>query len=232
MNQLFKIYNSLLKKYGPQGWWPLFDLHISNNGVNPTKTGSLKGYHPGDYSYPKTNDQQFEIVISTILTQNTSWKNVEKALANLQKENLLSPFALQSCSLPKLKQLIKPVGYFNQKANYLKEITKFYISLNGKVPKREELLNIKGVGPETCDSILLYAYKQPFFVIDSYTKRILYNLKIISKKQKYEDIQKLFQDNLPKDYKLYQEFHALIVEHAKQFYTNGKDGKTDFLLKL
>ncbi|HOD89689.1 MAG TPA: hypothetical protein PKK56_01235 [archaeon] len=78
----------------------------------------------------------------------------------------------------------------------------------------------------------MYAYKQPFFVIDSYTKRILYNLKIISKKQKYEDIQKLFQDNLPKDYKLYQEFHALIVEHAKQFYTNRKDGKTDFLLKL
>ena len=212
MKKIYQIYNMLLKLYGPQGWWPLLEC----KGTNPTKSGDVKGYHPNDYSYPKNNIQRFEICIGAILTQNTSWPQVEKALLNLKKLKALTPLKIKKLNLEKLKQAIKPAGYFNQKAKKLKIFAEFYTNLKGKTPTREELLNVWGIGPETADSILLYAFKIPEFVIDAYTKRVFAKLGIIQKDEQYEKVKKLFEDNLPKDFKLYQEYHALIVEHAKR----------------
>ncbi len=212
MNSIKKLYEKLLKLYGPQGWWPL----LGCKGINPTKTGAVKGYHPNDYSYPKNNIQRFEICIGAILTQNTSWLQVEKALLNLEKLRVLTPLAVKKLNLEKLKQAIKPAGYFNQKAKKLKIFAEFYINLKEKTPTRDELLNIWGIGHETADSILLYAFKVPTFVVDAYTKRVFAKLGFIKKNEQYEKVKKLFEYNLPKDFKLYQEYHALIVEHAKR----------------
>ncbi len=215
MNHLKHIYNRLLKLYGEQGWWPL----LSVKGNNPTKTGSIQGYHPNDYSFPKNKKQQFEIIVGAVLTQNTSWPQVEKALLNLNTLKVLGAEKILILDEEKLKQAIKPTGYFNQKTKYLKNIAKFFISLKGKTPTREEILKVKGVGNETADSILLYAYKQPEFVVDAYTKRIFEYLGVINHNITYMQIKQLFEENLPKDYKVYQEYHALIVEHAKRHYT-------------
>lgn len=214
MNQFQKIYKILLKTHNPQGWWPLLD----HKGTNPTKTGSITGYHPNNFTYPKTQNQIFEICIGAILTQNTAWPNVEKTLLNLKKLNAIDPKEILKIDTEILKQAIKPAGYFNQKTKKLKEFTKFFLSLKTKTPTREQLLNIWGIGPETADSILLYAYKIPVFVIDTYTRRIFSNLQIINKEDPYEEIRSLFQKNLKPDFKIYQEYHALIVEHAKQYY--------------
>jgi len=110
MNKVHQIYNMLLKLYGPQGWWPL----VGCKGTNPTKTGAVKDYHPNDYSYPKNDGQRFEICIGAILTQNTSWPQAEKALLNLKGLNALNPEEMKNLKLEKLKQAIKPAGYFNQ----------------------------------------------------------------------------------------------------------------------
>jgi len=223
---LSTLYKILLEKYGHQGWWPLLELH--EKGINPTKSGSIRGYHPKDYSYPKTKDQQFEIILGTILTQNTSWIQVEKVLINLKQLNSLSPDSILNLDKEKLKQAIKPAGYFNQKSERIILLAKWFKELN-HTPDRTELLSLKGVGPETADSILLYAFKIPSFVVDTYTKRILTNLEIINEKEKYEKIQKLFHEFLPKDFKIYQEFHALLVEHAKHFYLKKENWRKDFL---
>jgi endonuclease-3 related protein len=215
MSKILSLYNSLYEMYGPQGWWPLLELH-GKKGCNPTKSGSIKGYHPDDYSYPKNKRQQFEICIGAILAQNTSWPNVEKALINLKDKRLLDAEKIISASDKMLSDAIRPAGYFNQKTKKLKIFSKFYKSLKGKTPSRGDLLNCWGVGPETADSILLYVYKQPEFVVDTYTKRILREMKIITSRHSYDDIKSLFEDDLSKDYKLFQEFHALIVEHAKR----------------
>jgi endonuclease III related protein len=224
---LQKIYERLLEEYGHQGWWPL----ISYDGTNPTKTGSIRGYHPKDYSYPMNEEQKFEIICGALLTQNTSWKNVEKALINLKERDILDPKKIISSKIEIIKELIKPAGYYNQKAERLKILAAFFISLNGKVPKREELLSLKGVGFETADSILLYAYSVPSFVIDAYTKRIFSKLGLINDKGTYNEIKDYFERSLKEDYKIYQEFHALIVEHAKRYYLKKRYEK-DFLLDL
>ena len=212
MNKIMQHYNKLLKKYGYQGWWPLLDLHKSKKGVQPTKTGFLRGYHPKDYSYPKTEKQRFEICISSILTQNTAWANVEKALINLEKIKAINPRVILSMDNKKIIQAIKPAGYFNQKAKKLKLFSEYYLSLEGKAPKREELLKVWGIGPETADSILLYAYKKPCFVVDAYTRRLFPKMK----EWGYDKIKSYFERHLKKDYKIYQEYHALIVENAKR----------------
>ncbi len=219
MSQIKQIYNILLKEFGYQGWWPL----ISHKGSNPTKTGSVKGYHPKDYSFPKTNGQRFEICIGAILTQNTSWTQVEKALLNLEKLKAINPKAMSSIDIDKLKKAIKPAGYFNQKAKKLKKFTEFYIRLNGKTPTRDELLGVWGVGPETADSILLYAYKVPSFVIDAYTKRIMERLGF--KEKTYDELKEIFEKELEKDHKLFNEYHALLVELEKR--DCDKDYKCD-----
>ncbi len=215
MNKIRDLYQKLLRAYGPQGWWPL----LNHKGSNPTKTGSVTGYHSGDYSFPKSQTQQFEICIGAILTQNTAWTNVEKALLNLQKANALDPKKLLGINEDELKEAIKPSGYFNQKARKLREFTEFFLSLQGKTPTRNQLLEVWGVGPETADSILLYAYKVPTFVVDAYTKRIFTHLKLCTEKSAYEEMKQVVEKNIKKDWKIYQEFHALLVEHAKRCYS-------------
>lgn len=196
MSQIQLVYNELYKSFGPQGWWPL------------TIGGYESKHHAGS---PKTNKHRFEIIIGAILTQNTSWKNVEKALYNLSKNNLINIKKIKKVKQDKLAKLIRPSGYYNQKAERLKLVADF-LSKNHS-PKREQLLGIKGIGPETADSILLYAYNQPFFVIDAYTKRIFERLGC--KANNYGEWQNLFMNNLPKDTQLFKEYHALLVELGK-----------------
>lgn len=219
MNKIEKLYHGLLKLYGPQGWWPLLD----HCGTNPTKTGSISGYHPGDYSYPKNKHQQFEICVGAILTQNTNWINVEKALLNLKQHNILNPTKLTTKNQEAIKTAIRPSGYFNQKTKKLIIFAHFFRNLpSKKIPTRNQLLELWGVGPETADSILLYAFKQPEFVIDAYTKRILLKENLIQEKATYDQIKQLFQKNLKPDYTLFQEYHALLVEHAKRYHQKKK----------
>lgn len=212
-----KIFNCLFDSYGPQGWWPLTELH-GVGGANPTKTGSIQGYHPGDYTYPQTREQQFEIICGALLTQNTSWTQVEKALFNLRDLNALYPEGVLSLNPEVLKEAIKPAGYYNQKAVRLKALVLWFMELDGNIPAREELLSLKGIGPETADSILLYAFKQPSFVVDSYTRRIVTNLRLVDEQAEYSEIKALFEESLPRDLEVYQEYHALLVEHAKRYY--------------
>ncbi len=207
MQDIKAFYRILMEKYGPQGWWPLIDV----DGSNPTKTGSIQGYHPGDYSYPKTEDQRFEICIGAILTQNTSWQNVEKAIINLKRSNSLTLKSIKRLSEGKLRELIKVAGYYNQKARYLRNFIELYEGCHGNAPTREQLLEVKGIGPETADSILLYAYQVPTFVVDSYTRKIFG----FSKEMSYDEIKKMFEYALEKDFRVFQEYHALIVEEGK-----------------
>lgn len=223
-----KVYNFLMESYCPQGWWPVLD----HKGRKPNITGGLRGYHPGDYSYPRNSNQRFEICVGAILTQNTAWKNVEKALINLKSAKVLSSSKLVQLGDKELKELIRPAGYYNQKAGYLFNFINFYLLLKGKTPTRDEVLSCKGVGDETADSILLYAYSQPEFVIDAYTKRIFSHLGFIKPDEKYMDIKKLFEKNVKRDVHIYQEYHALIVEHAKRYYSKKPYGFNDPLVKI
>lgn len=209
--ELRRMYDNFFVKYGPQGWWPLLD-HV---GTNPTKTGSLKGYHCGDYSYPKTERQRFEICVGAILAQNTSWVNAEKAILEMEALALIDPERLLRADGNTLRKTIRPAGFFNQKAKSLAALASFYLTLNGQTPSREGLLNVWGIGKETADSILLYAYRVPTFVVDNYTKKILINLGLISEKTGYDDIKSLFEKSLPPDLAVYQEYHALLVNHSK-----------------
>ena len=184
---LMKVYAELLEKYGKQGWWPILD-----------ESGS-------------DEEKKFEIIIGAILTQNTSWKNVEKAIRNLYKQDLLKPEKILNVDKARLSELIKPAGYYNQKADYLKEVARFFLEKKGEIPTRDELLKIKGIGKETADSILLYAYKKPFFVIDAYTKRLFSNLDL----KNYDEWQDFFHSHLPGEQNLFNEFHALIVADGK-----------------
>jgi endonuclease-3 related protein len=211
---LLKIYHELCQLYGPQGWWPLLDLETKN----PEKTGSKEGYHPLNYDIPENEEQKFEIIMGTILTQNTSWTSAEMALRNLKEKNAINPINLLELDQKELKSAIRCAGFLNQKSAYLKNISRFFLSLEGQTPSRNELLLVKGVGNETADSILLYAYKKPEFVVDTYTKRIFLHLGFISENAGYIEIKKLFEDKLPGEISIYQEYHALIVEHAKRYF--------------
>ena len=145
-------------------------------------------------------------------------------MLNLNRLRAIEPGKLLSLDENKLKDAIRPVGYYNQKTEYLREITRFFISLKGEVPKREDILMVRGVGEETADSILLYAYRQLEFVVDAYTRRIFSHLGLIKENAKYSDIKELIERNLPEDLKTYQEYHALIVEHGKRFYSRRPYG--------
>lgn len=202
MNNIKQVYETLLRRYGSQGWWPILNTK-SNSSVY-------------DKDFPKREryqDEKFEICVGAILAQNTAWKNVEKALYNLKTKKLLSKEKLETINLKILADLIKPSGYYNQKAKKIKEVIKFLKS--GKEINRENLLAVWGVGPETADSMLLYAYNKPVFVIDAYTKRIMNRLGF--KENTYDRLQRLFMENLPKDVRLYNEYHALLVRLGKEF---------------
>ncbi|MEM4272710.1 MAG: hypothetical protein QXH30_03905, partial [Candidatus Bilamarchaeaceae archaeon] len=160
----------------------------------------------------KTSAEKFEICVGAILTQNTAWKNVERALSNLRKGGALSRKRMERMKEAEIAALIKPAGYYNMKARKLKEFLKY----EGTI-ERDEMLKIWGCGPETIDSILLYAYDKPVFVVDAYTKRIFSRVGLCRKSSGYEKVQELFHRNLEKDAELFNEYHALLVEHAKRF---------------
>ncbi|MBF0205935.1 MAG: endonuclease III domain-containing protein [Oligoflexia bacterium] len=199
----------MLQLYGPQGWWPLI---------------SKGGYHCGDYTVPDHWQQRFEIGVGAILTQNTSWKQVEKALVALHQLQMLNhPQTLLDADCQIIETAIKSAGYFRQKCKKLKIFSDFFLQHHRHIPslspRREELLSLWGIGPETADSILLYAYGVPIFVIDAYTKRIFTFLGMYKEALGYNQQQELFMNNLKSETILYQEYHALIVLHAKKYYS-------------
>lgn len=220
---IIPMYRGLFSLYGPQGWWPL----IGYSGVKPSKKGSIRGYHPGNYELPQTENQRFEIMLGSILTQNTTWTSAEKALMNLYDLGAINAEKILEMDPVILKEAIRCAGFLNQKSVYIREIARFFIKLNGQTPTREQILEVKGVGEETADSILLYAYKKPEFVVDAYTRRLLFHWEIIEEKANYKDVKELFESNLPCDVPLFQEYHALIVEHAKRYYQKKPYGISD-----
>ncbi len=169
----------------------------------------------------------FEVMVGAILTQNTAWKNVERAIENLKKENALSPEEINKMNIEKLAQLIKPSGFYNLKAKRLKSfIERFMEDFNGDIQEmkklekhtlREWLLSIPGIGRETADSIILYAIEKPIFVVDAYTRRIFSRHGFIKGDEDYDEIQEIFHRNLPVDTGLYNEYHALIVRLGKEY---------------
>ena len=174
---------------------------------------------------PRNDKEVWEIMIGAILTQNTAWKNVEKALGNLIKDNSLDVVKIANIPLPTLQRLIKPSGFYKQKAKRLKSFAQFVLSF-GSVNDftenitRNKLLEFNGIGQETADSIILYACNKPYFVIDSYTRRIFSRLGLepdltSNHKKDYELWRLFFEKNIPKNIELYKEYHALIVQHAK-----------------
>ncbi|KPK97341.1 MAG: endonuclease [Omnitrophica WOR_2 bacterium SM23_72] len=193
--KLYSIYLKLFASFGPQHWWP-------------AKT-------------------PFEVMVGAILTQNTNWANVEKAIAQLKQHKALAPKRIYHLSTSKLARLIKSAGYYNIKTKRLKAFLKFLFdhyrgepNRMSRVPGqklRSQFLSINGIGPETADSILLYALQKPLFVIDAYTKRIMARHGFIAEDCSYKDVQNLFMQNLKKEVKLFNEYHALLVRLGKEF---------------
>ena len=187
--KLMAIYHALHQSFGPRNWWP--------------------------------GDSDFEVIVGAILTQNTSWKNVEKAIRKLKDENLLTPAALYQVDISFLADTIKSSGFYQLKAKRLKNFIEFMfrdyrgemevLSSEESGVLRKKLLKVNGIGPETADSILLYALGKPIFVVDAYTRRIFSRHDLINESYGYSEIQQLFMDNLPHDMQLYNEYHALIV---------------------
>ena len=200
--KITRLYSELLQLHGSQGWWPL--IRRGHNGVLELR------YHSGP---PRNSSQRFEIAVGAILTQNTSWEQAQRALLNLAELAVLEPKSLLELELTKLKRAIRPSGYYNRKARALREFARFYLALNGKTPSRQELLACWGIGKETADSILLYAYGQPTFVIDAYTRRIVSSL--ADGNADYDELKELFESALGHDVRIFQEFHALLVKQAK-----------------
>jgi len=193
--KLLRMFHLLLERFGTQDWWPA--------------------------------ETELEVMVGAVLTQNTNWKNVEKAIANLKRKGLLSLDALASLSVPELAEEIRPAGYYNVKAGRLKNLIAFVQeTYHGELDKclseetgvlRKSLLSVKGVGPETADSMLLYAAKKPVFVVDAYTFRVMNRHGLIFEEAGYEDLQELFMDNFPEDTGFFNEFHALLVQVGKHF---------------
>lgn len=199
-NTLLSIYQCLLDHFGPQDWWPA--------------------------------DTPFEVIIGAILTQGVNWKNIEKAIANLAQAGVLDPGRLAALPEDELAQLIRPSGYYRVKAKKIKAFLAFLqdryendLKKLFAVPLEElrsQLLDIWGIGPETADSILLYAGGYPSFVVDAYTSRIMSRLGLVPKEIKYEDLRTLFQENLPTDPKLFNEYHALFVALGRDYCLKNK----------
>jgi len=172
-------------------------------------------------------ETQLEIIVGAVLTQNTNWKNVEKAIRNLKERDILSLEALHGHSLPELAEAVRPAGFYNLKAKRLRNLLDLIMGrhegdLQGFLAEepstlREALLSVKGIGRETADSILLYAAQAPVFVIDAYTYRILHRHGMAYEQATYDELQALFMENLPEDSHLFNEFHALIVRTGKDY---------------
>ncbi len=192
---LLDLYRKLYKAFGPRHWWP--------------------------------GDSPFEVAVGAILTQNTSWRNVEKAISNLKAAKLLSPQALHRLPLQDLAALIRPAGYYSVKAIRLKHFLDFLFREHGGDlaalveddldTARSKLLSIHGIGPETADSILLYAGNRPSFVADTYTKRILFRHKLLPEEASYDEVRDFFMDCLKPDVAVFNEYHALLVHLGHAF---------------
>jgi len=194
-SRLMQIFDRLAAHFGPLHWWPA--------------------------------ESPFEVVIGAILTQNTAWRNVELAIGRLRSAGVLSPGGVAALPPGELEEHIRPAGFFRQKAERLQLFVRHLAAQHGGdlermlsgplVQVRTELLTLKGVGPETADSILLYAGGRPSFVVDAYTRRLFSRLGVLNGDEGYEAIRSLFMDNLPVDVDLFNEYHALIVEECKVF---------------
>lgn len=192
--KLRNIYDRLFAAFGPQHWWP--------------------------------GESAFEVAVGAILTQNTNWGNVEKAIGNLKKDGLLEARDLYVMPAGQLAEFIRPAGYFNIKAERLKNFVEFLVGHYGGSMKkmkaeaestiRRKLLSVNGIGPETADSIILYALDKPVFVVDAYTKRVLSRHNIMEEGSSYGDFQGLFHSSLKRDKVMYNEYHALFVRLAKE----------------
>lgn len=192
---LHKVYRKLLDHYGPQNWWPA--------------------------------ESPFEVIVGAVLTQNTSWKNVEKAIENLREESLLEPHKLHRLPVGELAEIIRPAGYYNVKARRLHNVVEYLVKRHaGRLDRmfetsldtlREELLAIKGVGPETADSILLYAGQLPTFVVDAYTARVVMRHGWMEPEADYHQLKDFFESGLEREAPLFNEYHALIVRVGKDF---------------
>ncbi|MCG6945632.1 MAG: endonuclease III domain-containing protein [Deltaproteobacteria bacterium] len=192
-DRLNEIYELLVKAYGPQHWWPA--------------------------------ESPLEVMVGAVLTQNTNWQGVEQAIANLKRDNLLNQHKLKALSTEELSRLIKPAGYFNLKARRLKNLIEMVTEAYGgdlaameqmeTAQLRQELLLVNGVGPETADSILLYAFHRPIFVVDTYTYRVTSRHGLIEEEANYQALQDLFMEHLPLDVDMFNEYHALLVRAGK-----------------
>ena len=192
---LLEIYRELYTAFGPQHWWP---------GETP-----------------------IEIIVGAVLTQNTAWTNVARAIANLKAARLLSVAGLRRVDRRRLARLIRPSGYFNQKAARLKAFIEFLdaryggrlsvMARRGTAELRRALLGVTGIGPETADSILLYAFGRPVFVVDAYTRRVAGRHGLIGERASYDEVQGYFTAHLPRSARLYNEYHALLVRVGKDF---------------
>ncbi len=194
------VYKTLFKHFGPQHWWPA--------------------------------DTPFEVMVGAVLTQNTAWTNVEKAIVNLKERDVLRAATIVQMPSTDLAELIRPAGYFNVKARRLKNFCQWYLAQGEKQALdqwqdhelRQGLLSVNGVGPETADDMLLYAFNRPVFVIDAYTRRLFSRLGLVSGDESYEELRHLFERTLGEQNqgrkaqtKLFNEYHALIVIHAKEY---------------
>jgi endonuclease III related protein len=191
---LLNIYHRLFGCYGPQHWWP--------------------------------GDSPFEVMVGAILTQSAAWQNVEKAISHLKNNEVMSPLAIHNIPVAELAQLVHSCGYYNAKALKLKALVNWLDeSCVDNFDKlfaldtdtlRKQLLGVYGIGPETADSILLYAGNKPVFVIDAYTRRIISRLGLVSEKDNYNAYQTFFMDNLPQNTELFNEYHALLIRLGKE----------------
>lgn len=188
------IYHRLLEIYGPQGWWPA--------------------------------DSPFEVVLGAVLTQNTAWRNVESALVSLKEAVALDPEPILNLEKETLQNSIRPSGYYRQKAQRLRILCRYLtdnydgdlanMETKGTTELRGEFLDLHGIGPETADSILLYAFNRPVFVVDAYTIRLFERLGHLSAGSSYNQVQEMFMDSVEPDPAVYNEYHALIVIHGKE----------------
>jgi len=189
------IYNRMFDRFGALHWWPA--------------------------------ETPFEVCVGAILTQNTAWTNVEKAICALKQEGIMTPIAVRDVEAQLLAQLIRPAGFFNIKSLRLKEFVSWLFQQHaGSLERmfcgewhilRKELLQVHGIGPETADSILLYAGNKPTFVVDAYTRRLFHRLGLLPEKAGYDHTRDMFMANLPADVQLFNNYHASIVEQCKQF---------------
>jgi endonuclease-3 related protein len=220
----------MTQEYGPQGWWPVY---CEKAGCFDA-AGALEsdGYHVAQFEFPRTRRGRWEICCGAVLTQNTAWTNVRTALAGLRRAHLVTPERILSSSDESLREAIRPARYFNQKAYYVRALADWFIQNDRAIARirhsrevldrvRPELLKVRGIGRETADAILLYAYALPTFVVDAYTRRVFAHLGVLDDTWSYERVRALFESVLLQSspqatVETWQESHALIVEHARR----------------